>query len=481
MVCYMKRAIYSLLRDDGERGLANRLISRGIMALIILNVVLVIIEAMQGFPEETSRLFFYIEAVSVIIFTIEYILRLWTSDLMYPRMSSAKARFTYVTSPMAIVDIVAILPFYLPFAFPINMAVLRLLRLLRLLRIFKMNRYSDAATSKIVMSSIQEAVIVLDVDQNVLSANKFGKKLLFGDGSSNDSSNKQSYVHISKIERWPAELALTGEETTIQTMDFEMPGDKFYSATISPILIKGKLLKQVVIIRDVTEIVLLERAEKERIKSVFSRFVSPDVVNELVEGDVDIQLGGTLKNVSVLFVDIRGFTAFSEINSPENVVGMVNRYLSLTSSSIQDNDGMIDKYIGDATMAIFGAPNELDNHALCACRAAWAMKQGSAVIQKEIHDKYGVDLQFGVGINSGDAVVGNMGSEFRMDYTAIGDTVNTAARLESNSQKGQIIISEATYQRVKDYVKVTNLGVLNVKNKKVGIQIYSLDGLVEEA
>jgi len=223
--------------------------------------------------------------------------------------------------------------------------------------------------------------------------------------------------------------------------------------------------------------ILSAQNEKQHIQGLFGRFVAPEVVKELVAGGVDIQLGGIEKEVTLLFVDIRGFTAFSEANPPEKVVNMVNRYLSLTSRSIQENGGTIDKYIGDATMAVFNAPNDLPGHALCAVKAAWAMKLGSVALREEILRDYGVDLQFGIGINTGYAVVGNMGSDFRMDYTAIGDTVNTAARLEANAQKGQIILSDATYQFVKNHVKVSDMGVLNVKNKKIGIQIYNLEGL----
>ncbi|MCL1828906.1 MAG: adenylate/guanylate cyclase domain-containing protein [Oscillospiraceae bacterium] len=225
--------------------------------------------------------------------------------------------------------------------------------------------------------------------------------------------------------------------------------------------------------------ILAMQNEKQHIQSLFGRFVAPEVVNEIISGNVEVQLGGTVKEISVLFVDIRGFTAFSEANSPEMVVAMVNRYLALTSRSIQENGGTIDKYIGDATMAVFNAPNDLPNHPLCAVRAAWAMKVGAEPLRDEIIETYGVDLQFGVGVNTGTAVVGNMGSDFRMEYTAIGDTVNTAARLEANAEKGRIIISDATYQKVKDYVEVTDLGVINVKNKKTGIQIYSLENVYD--
>jgi len=219
------------------------------------------------------------------------------------------------------------------------------------------------------------------------------------------------------------------------------------------------------------------QSEKQHIKELFGRFVAPEVVNEIISGGVEIQLGGVVKEITALFVDIRGFTAFSESNPPEKVVEMINRYLALTSTAIQHNNGTIDKYMGDATMALFNAPNDVPGHALCAVRAAWAMRGGSLSLRGEILEKYGVDLQFGIGINTGTAVVGNMGSDFRMDYTAIGDAINTAARLESNAEKGQIIISEATYEQVKDYVEVKDLGVIHVKNKKTGIQVYSIEGV----
>ncbi len=217
--------------------------------------------------------------------------------------------------------------------------------------------------------------------------------------------------------------------------------------------------------------------EKAHIHGLFGRFVSPEVVKEIIAGNISISLGGTLKEVSILFVDIRGFTAFSEANPPEKVVEMVNKYLDLTSHSIQSTGGTIDKYIGDATMAVFNAPNPLQNHPLCAVKAAWAMKIGSESLRNEILEDFGVDLQFGIGVNTGHAVVGNMGSTFRMDYTVIGDTVNTAARLESNASKGQIIISDSTYREVKDFIEVNDLGILNVKNKKEGIHVYEVVGI----
>ena len=222
---------------------------------------------------------------------------------------------------------------------------------------------------------------------------------------------------------------------------------------------------------------LSEQHERQRIRGLFGRFVAPEVVNGIIAGEVEIQLGGVVKEITALFVDIRGFTAFSESNPPEKVVDMINRYLALTSTAIRTHQGTIDKFIGDATMALFNAPGNVPEHALCAVRAAWMMKEGSTALREQILQDYGVDLQFGIGINTGNAVVGNMGSDFRMDYTAIGDAINTAARLESNALAGQIIISAETYEKVKKYVDVTDLGVLQLKNKKVGVQVYNVENV----
>jgi len=219
--------------------------------------------------------------------------------------------------------------------------------------------------------------------------------------------------------------------------------------------------------------------EKLQMKDIFGRFVSPEVMNEILEGRVNIHLGGVLKEISVLFVDIRGFTTFSEANPPMVVMEVINRYLRLTSNAIQKNGGTIDKFIGDATMALFNAPVDVSNHALRAVKTAWDMQQEVVDLRREISNEFGVDLQFGIGINTGVAVIGNMGSDFRMDYTAIGDTVNTAARLESNALKGEIVISDATYQQVKDYVKVTEQGYIFLKNKKEEILVYTVDNVLE--
>lgn len=223
---------------------------------------------------------------------------------------------------------------------------------------------------------------------------------------------------------------------------------------------------------------LKEFRERRRITGLFGRYVSPQVVKEIIkEQQGDILLGGRRKELSVLFVDIRGFTTLSESLEPERIVSILNEYLNLAATSIFDYGGTVDKFIGDAAMALFNAPLPLEQHPLMAARAAWAMKLGADDLEKELLDRYGKTVRFGIGIHFGEAVVGNIGASFRMDYTAIGDTVNTAARLESNAKPGQILISEGFYRQVKDHVEVNDMGELKVKGKSEPIRVYELTGV----
>lgn len=225
---------------------------------------------------------------------------------------------------------------------------------------------------------------------------------------------------------------------------------------------------------------LEEYFERRRITGIFGRYVAPQVVDQILKnGEDGLKLGGDRREISVLFVDIRGFTPLSEKMEPEEVVGILNNYLNLTARSIFENEGTVDKFIGDATMAIFNAPLDLKDHEFKAVKAAWAMKQGATALKQELEAKYGRSVSFGIGVNTGYAVVGNIGANFRMDYTAIGDTVNTAARLESNAKPDQILLSSAIYEKVKDRVQVTSLGEIKVKGKEEGILVYQLDQMIE--
>jgi adenylate cyclase len=220
--------------------------------------------------------------------------------------------------------------------------------------------------------------------------------------------------------------------------------------------------------------------EKRRIRSLFGRYVAPQVVNKILEDSDSINLGGERRFISVLFVDIRGFTPLSERCEPEEIVEILNSYLDLCEQSIFTNKGTLDKFIGDATMAIYNAPLELEDHAFNAVKTAWDMKQGAALLKEGLLERFGKTVDFGIGVNTGYAVVGNIGSKRRMDYTAIGDTVNTSARLESNAKPGQILISQSTYDLVKERVAVKPLGEIKVKGKETMIPIYEVEGILSD-
>ncbi|MBR0454173.1 MAG: CHASE2 domain-containing protein [Clostridia bacterium] len=221
---------------------------------------------------------------------------------------------------------------------------------------------------------------------------------------------------------------------------------------------------------------LLETLKRRRVIGAFKKYVAPEVVDELAKkGDFSIKLGGEKRHIAVLFVDIRGFTPMSEGLSPEEVVEILNEYLSLTTKAIFKNKGTLDKFIGDATMAIFNAPFDLDDYVFRAVMTAMDIAKGSDELEKRLMERFGRSISFGIGVNCGEAVVGNIGCEHRMDFTAIGDTVNTAARLESNAARGQILISREVYERVKDRIEAEEIGVIPLKGKSQEVFVYQLN------
>jgi len=221
---------------------------------------------------------------------------------------------------------------------------------------------------------------------------------------------------------------------------------------------------------------LKERKERGRVTGIFGRYVSKAVVQEILSSKEEIKVGGVRKDITLVFVDIRGFTPLSEKMEPEDIIKILNEYLDLCSRAVFAQEGTIDKFIGDGVMSIFGAPIEQEDHPERAIRAALQMQKESGRLAERLQERYGRSVSFGIGINSGPAVVGNIGSQERLDYTAIGDTVNLAARLESNAKPGQILISRETYERVKERFRVTVLDPIKVKGKEKLVQIYQVEG-----
>jgi adenylate cyclase len=224
--------------------------------------------------------------------------------------------------------------------------------------------------------------------------------------------------------------------------------------------------------------VTVEEREKKRIKATFSRYVSANLVEELLNRE--IKLGGEKKEISVLFSDIRGFTSMSEKMQPEEVVGILNEYLTEMTDIIFKNNGTLDKFIGDAVMGLFGTPAYFPDHAMRAVRTAVMMQRKLTELNERWAGQGRQTLKIGVGINTGNVIAGNMGSLKRMEYTVIGDAVNLASRLESlNKELGtEIIISSSTYEQVKDHVKVKKFTDIKVKGKEELLTVYAVTELI---
>ena len=223
---------------------------------------------------------------------------------------------------------------------------------------------------------------------------------------------------------------------------------------------------------------LSEERERKKIKGAFTHYLSSSVVNELLKHPEKLKLGGDRKDLSVLFSDIRGFTTIAEGLTPEEVVHLLNEYLTVMTDIVIKNNGLLDKYMGDAIMALYGAPLDLPDHPSRACHSALEMMtELEKLNQKWVAEgKHPIDI--GIGINTGPMIVGNMGSVERFDFTAMGDSVNLGSRLEgvNKSYKTNIIISEFTFERVKNEFTCMELDAVRVKGKKRPVKIYSLVG-----
>ena len=223
--------------------------------------------------------------------------------------------------------------------------------------------------------------------------------------------------------------------------------------------------------------IVQEQKEKRRVTQLFGRYVAPLVVEKILTGTEDgIKLGGVRQEITVLFMDVRGFTPLSENLTPEEVVGILNSFLNIVVEVVFEKEGTLDKFIGDAAMVIYNAPLPVADHALRAVETAETIMKRIEGLQEELVKTYGRTIEFGFGINTGEAVVGNVGSQQRMEYTAIGDTVNVAARLESLAQPQEILISPEVYERIKEYYLAEHLGEKQIKGKAQLLDVYKIIG-----
>jgi class 3 adenylate cyclase len=217
--------------------------------------------------------------------------------------------------------------------------------------------------------------------------------------------------------------------------------------------------------------VSLENARLYRqIDQLFRQYLPESVATALIADPAQAALGGATREISVMFADLRGFTSLSERRTPPELVALLNRYYGAAAEVVLAQGGTIDKFMGDAMMALFNAPAQQPDHALRACRAALAMQRAIAPLVAEAPDM----PRFGIGVNTGEALVGNIGSEAIRNFTAIGDTVNLAARLQARAEGGQVLINASTYAQVREHVEARPLGRIQVKGKEEAVEVFLL-------
>ncbi len=220
--------------------------------------------------------------------------------------------------------------------------------------------------------------------------------------------------------------------------------------------------------------------ERERVKDMFSRYVSKDVAKKLLETKGELELGGERRKVTIMYADVRGFTSLSENLKPEEVVLLLNEYFDIMVDVVFKHEGALDKFIGDCIMAVFGTPIYHEDDAERAVRSASDMQKRITDFNRQRRKENKREIDVGIGINTGYAVAGNIGTKERLDYTVIGDTVNTASRIQGLAQGGEIVISSSTYFELKDKAEVIALPPITVKGKKEPLEVYKLLRFAED-
>lgn len=326
-----------------------------------------------------------------------------------------------------------------------------------------------------VFESIVSGVITADVQDQITLANKAAEMIL-GAATQDIIGHRlnEALASVSlELEPHLTEIRRTDKPVVGLELSHTSPqrGLLNWRLNLSPLKDAGQKTQGVAIVLDD----LTERKKLEAQRRLFERMVSPAVIEQLDPNS--LQLGGKRVDLTVLFADIRGFTTYSEDLAPEKLVSILNRYLAAMAEAVLAQEGTIDKFMGDAIMAWFNAPVPQPDHTLRAVKTALAIRESIENLYKEMPED--AHLAFGVGIHYGDAVLGLIGTEKRLEYTAISDSVNIAKRIQENSAKNQILISKDAYERVKDQVDATLLKEMTVKGKAKPLEVFEVVGLKE--
>lgn len=325
-----------------------------------------------------------------------------------------------------------------------------------------------------VFASIISGVITTDLDQTITLTNKVAEEIL-GEPWKSLLGKKVDQVPLFKQVNIPQYLDRVHRfNQQIKGLQFDLQssenGVRNFRFNFSPLKdANGTVFGAAIVMEEITE---TRRLEAQR--RLFERMVSPVVINQL--NPDELNLGGTRTNITTLFADIRGYTSLSERCEPETLVSVLNRYLGAATEALLKEEGTIDKFMGDAILAFFNAPIPQTQHPLKAVRAALEIRKAINRIKADFSSEFWLD--FGIGIHTGEAVLGLVGTEKRLEYTAIGDSVNLAKRLQENAAPGQILISTQTYELVRTAIIVQPIAPLSVKGKKQLIHVYELTGLI---
>jgi adenylate cyclase len=324
-----------------------------------------------------------------------------------------------------------------------------------------------------VFASIVSGVITADVQDQITLCNRAAAAIL-GHASAEIVGRPLGEViptfadeilpHLDSVRK--SDQPIVGLELS---HDLPERGPVDWRFNLSPLKDAGQKTQGVAIVLDD----MTERKKLEAQRGLLQRMVSPAVLDQIDPNS--LQIGGKKVDITILFADIRGFTAYSEQHTPEDLVAVLNRYLAAAADAVLAHEGTVDKFLGDAVMAWYNAPLPQPDHTLRAVKSALTLRGTIANLHAELPTE--AHLDFGVGIHYGEAVLGWIGTEKRLEFTSLGDSVNTTKRIQENSAKNQILISREAYERVKDEIDAKPFEPLTVKGKAHPLEVYEVLGL----
>jgi len=336
------------------------------------------------------------------------------------------------------------------------------------------------------LSSIASGVVTLDHENNITSVNQAAEAMLGIQASAAIGMHYDRVLPALEGAQLPLlinrVLSQTAEHLIRDTVA-QVPerGPVNLTLHISAMRDGDALIGIAIVLEDLTEQARLElerriqEEEQKRVRGTFERYVAPTVVDRMLTDPRGIALGGERQLITVLFADLHGFTRLSERIPPEELVNVLNGYLSLAAQVVMKHEGTLDKFFGDGFMALFNAPLPQGDHPRRAAQTALALQREAQAYAARLPEE--LQLAFRVGLHTGEAVVGNIGTSSLMNYTAVGDTVNSAKRLEENAEAGQVLMSKAMYGLVEKDVVARSLGSLDVKGRSVPIEVFELIAL----